>query len=67
MIVDDEEGVELPDLEAARSFALTGARSIASESILNGALNLNHCIEIADGQGQIVGKVEIRDAVTIEG
>ena len=63
---DDEEGLELPDFAAARKFAVTSARAIASESILGGSLNLNHCIEIADGQGQILGKVAIRDAVTIE-
>jgi hypothetical protein len=32
-ITEDEEGSELPDLEAARQYALRGAREILSHSI----------------------------------
>jgi hypothetical protein len=36
-------------------------------SVRQGRLNLDHCIEVADETGEVVAKVSLRDAFTIEG
>ena len=64
--VDDEEGTEVPDLAAAREFALLNARSIAAENVHQGLLNLRHRIEITDEAGETVGVVTFGDAVKVE-
>ena len=63
--VDDEEGVELPDLAAARDHAIYNARSIAAENVHAGKLSLSHRIEIADERGTIVATVQFGDAVSV--
>lgn len=62
----DEEGSELPDLEAAREYAKDNARALVCESVKKGHLNLDHRIEIEDEAGQRVA-LTFRDAFTIEG
>jgi len=44
----DDEGLDLPDLEAARREALAGARSLAAEQVIMGKLTLHHRIEVED-------------------
>lgn len=46
--VEDEEGRELPDLEAARQEAIKGARSIMADDLYRGQLDLSSFIEIED-------------------
>ena len=65
--VDDEEGQELPNLQAAREVALQNARSIACEAVHKGHLNLDHRIDVADATGEIVLTLPFREAFTIEG
>jgi hypothetical protein len=65
--VDDEEGMEAPDLASARQYALWNARSIAAENVYKGRLNLGHRIDIADEKQQIVSTVTFGDAVTVDG
>lgn len=67
LVVDDEEGLELPDLAAAREYALFNARSIAAENVHKGKLNLSHRIEITDDDKQVLATVSFADAVTVEG
>jgi hypothetical protein len=67
LVVDDEEGLELPDLAAAREYALFNARSIAAENVHKGKLNLSHRIEIADEDNQVLATVSFADAVKVEG
>ena len=63
----DEEGTELPDLDAARAFAIESARSLVCESVKKGQLNLDHRIEIADESDARRMTVTFREAFTIEG
>lgn len=65
LVIDDEEGMELPDLPAARQYALFNARSIAAENVQKGHLNLSHRIEIADESGHVLDVVEFSDAVKV--
>lgn len=62
----DDEGVTLPDVEAAKQEALRGARSLAAEQVLAGRLNLQHWIEASDETGAVVATVTFRDAVAVE-
>ena len=65
---DDEEGRELPNLDAARAQAEAYARDMSAASVLeHGKINLHHRIEVADESGSIVSTVEFGDVVAIEG
>lgn len=65
--VDDAEGRELPDLEAAREHALEGARDLVCEDIRKGWLNLDHYVEVADEAGVVLLRLTFRDAFRIQG
>ena len=65
--VDDEEGEELPSLDAAHAQAVAYARDMTAASVLeHSRINLHHRIEVADEAGAIVLKVEFGDVVAIE-
>jgi hypothetical protein len=66
LAVDDDEGMELPDLATAREYALFNARSIAAENVHHGHLKLSHRIEIADENQQILDIVTFGDAIKLE-
>ncbi len=65
VIAQDEEGVELPSIEAARLNALIGARDLIAEQVRRGYLVLSHWIDVVDEQGAPVLTVAFRDAVDI--
>ncbi len=58
----DEEGVELPDVAAARDHAIEGARGLACEQILHGYLHLDDRIDVEDAHGDPVLSIAFRDA-----
>jgi hypothetical protein len=59
----DEEGQELPNVEAARREAINSAREILGEKLLHGG-SLNHrSIEIADETGYVVDVVHSREVL----
>lgn len=63
----DEEGLDLPDLDAARAQAEKFAVEMSGASVVERrALNLDHCIEVADASGGIVATVRFGDVVRIE-
>ena len=66
-ITRDEEGLSLPDLEAARLAAERGARSLMAEEVMNGRLSLDHRIEVADEQGALLFALRFGDLVEISG
>ena len=66
MDVIDEEGVELPDAEAARAKAEANARHMACAEVLDGHLNLNHRIEVADERGEVFLTVPFGGTVKVE-
>ena len=65
IIAQDEEGLELPDLAAARLNALIGARDLITEQVRHGYIVLSHWIDVVDEQGEKVLAVTFRDAVDI--
>ena len=48
----DDEGQELPDLEAARGHAIMAARSLMRDGLAAGSIDLSHFIAIDDEKGE---------------
>ena len=63
----DEEGVDLPDLEAARANGIREAREMMLETVTQGRINFSHRIDIADESGAVVDSVLFGEAVAVEG
>lgn len=63
----DEEGLELPDLDAARQTAIAGARSIMCDTIMGGRLSLDGAIEVKDKDGALLFELPFREAVEVPG
>jgi hypothetical protein len=63
----DEEGLELSGLDAARKEAIRGARSIISDDVLKGCVDLSGRIEIAGEDGRILLTLPFRDTFEIKG
>jgi hypothetical protein len=61
----DEEGLELPNEAAAMERAADITREMAAESVRTGHLILDHCIDIANENGDTIGTVHFRDVVQI--
>ncbi len=62
----DEEGLELPDLAAAKKAAINGARHLMAEHIVAGRpLDLSDRIEIADERGSVLATLPFREMITI--
>jgi len=61
----DDEGVDLPDANAARNKAIEGIRSILSEEIKTGAIDLGGRIDIVDDSGTTLAEVPFTDALRI--
>jgi hypothetical protein len=66
--VPDDEGVELPDLGAARARAAAAARfTLAQTAMDEGKINFTHRIDIEDEQGRVLDTVWFRDVVQVDG
>ncbi|WP_114951482.1 DUF6894 family protein [Sphingosinicella terrae] len=63
--VEDEEGSELPDLEAARARAIDGVRSMLSEEARAGEIDLRGRIEVRDPAGALLLTIPFAEAVTV--
>jgi hypothetical protein len=65
--VPDDEGTELPNLEAALAYALKVARFEVSELVKeSGRIVLHHGIDIEDEQHCVVETVHFADVVRVE-
>jgi len=66
--VDDLEGLDLPNLEAAHVEAVRLTRNmVAVGAQEEGRINLSHRIEVTDSNGTALFTVKFGDAVRIEG
>lgn len=66
-VTPDEEGCELPDLEAAHVRAVEAARDVMAGEVRYGALCLDCSIRIADARGEPLMRVLFRDALAVSG
>lgn len=66
VVAPDDEGQELPNMQAARLYALAGARDIIAAQVKHGYMVRSHWIDVADDQGQVVMSVTFGDAVDIK-
>jgi hypothetical protein len=64
-IAADDFGLELPDLASARNEAVAGARSIMSDGVRQGELDLAAYIEIEDLGRLSLGRVTFREVLSI--
>lgn len=64
--VMDEEGIELPDLAAARDHSIAAARALMAEHVVMGRpIKLDHRIEVADHAGRVLATIPFREVITI--
>jgi hypothetical protein len=63
--VEDEEGQDLPDLDAARDVAIASIRSIISEEASQGAIDLGGRVEIVDEHRRTLSVVPFADAFAV--
>ena len=61
----DAEGMELPDLEAARAQAVDGIRSILQDEVAHGGIDFEGRVEVLDEGGNLLLTVTYRDAVSV--
>jgi hypothetical protein len=66
-VLVDEDGVDRPGLEAARTEALRTVRAIMSSDVNEGHLCLSGSVEVMDDAGQTVATVPFKDAIMITG
>jgi len=65
--VPDDEGLELPDLEAARAHAVRCARVTFAEVAKDeGRVVLHHRIDIENEERSVLATVHFRDAVKVQ-
>ena len=68
LVALDEEGVELPNLQAVESQAVLGAQELIAEEVrVRGRVPLHHRIEVTDERGEVVMTVPFKDVVKLEG
>ena len=65
VVAIDHEGMELPNLEAARLSALQGARELIAEQVKHGYIVQTHWIDVVDEGGNTVLTLSFRECVTI--
>jgi hypothetical protein len=64
-VTEDEEGRELADLDEARREAIKGVRSIISEEVKEGSLDLRGRIDVADPAGRVLLTIAFIEAVQV--
>ena len=65
IFAEDREGLDLPDVAAAREEAVEGLRDMLAGDLRGGHLNTAASIRIEDEGHQLVGTVSFADAVQV--
>jgi hypothetical protein len=66
-LVEDEEGRDFADLDAARQAALKGAREIIAEDAAAGVVDLRGRLDVLDASGIVVLVIPFAEAVEVLG
>jgi hypothetical protein len=65
--VPDDDGVELPDLDAAREYARENVLGIAGQTLKEqGRITLHHRIDIENEHGAVLETIMFRDVLHVE-
>ena len=64
-LTQDQEGLELADLAAARQVALTGIRSLLGEDLESGLVDLNGRLDICGREGTVLLSVPFSEAIEL--
>jgi hypothetical protein len=64
-LTEDEEGMDLPGVDAARTFAMDCARDVMCADLREGWLSLDHAIEVVDEHGAHVLTMSFREAFEV--
>lgn len=62
-LIEDPDGSDLPDLDAARAEALASAREILANRLRSGEVLDGQSIEITDAAGEVLATVPLKDAI----
>ena len=62
-LIEDPEGADLPDLDAARAEAATAARQLRADALSTGRAMAGRTFEIVDGAGRVLATVAIKDVL----
>ena len=62
-LIEDPEGADLPDLDAARAEAATAARQLRGDALLRGGAMAGRAFEVADEAGRVLATVAIKDVL----
>jgi hypothetical protein len=63
--VEDLDGSDLPDLDAARTEAERSARALLEIQQVDGAVLAGQSFEIADASGQVLAVVPLKDVLEL--
>jgi hypothetical protein len=66
IVAHDAEGLNLPNLDAARLEALRGARELMCDQVRHGYIVRSHWIDVVDERGEKVLTVSFKDAVDVK-
>lgn len=66
VVIRDDEGLELPDTDAARAEAVRGIRAMICDQVMKGRLALHHRVNVEDEAGAPVLALAFEDAVRME-
>lgn len=64
-LTEDEEGMDLPGVNAARTHAMDCARDVMCADLREGWLNLKSAIEVVDERGAHVLTMSFREAFEV--
>ena len=66
LVMLDDEGIELADIEAVRRQAVAGIHAMMCDQLMRGRLVLHHHLVVEDEQGVEVLNLAFGDTVAIE-
>jgi hypothetical protein len=63
LVAFDQEGVDAPDLEAARDLAIASARELIGEAVKHGGSTIPNAVIVSDENGKDLLTVSLSDIV----
>ena len=63
--IEDQEGFDLPSVDAARQTSVEETRSLLADDVACGKIDLRGCIEVTDETGSVVATVPFAEPVEV--